>query len=72
MTWRVIRGSALGALNGEAQWEAKIDELMEAVDKQVLMPKRAIDQPFLMPDRKTSSRSRGAGRCHGKDRAQAR
>ena len=29
----VIRGSALGALNGEAQWEAKIDELMEAVDK---------------------------------------
>ena len=45
----VIRGSALGALNGEAQWEAKIDELMEAVDKQVPMPKRAIDQPFLMP-----------------------
>ena len=31
----VIRGSALGALNGEAQWEAKIDELMEAVDKNV-------------------------------------
>ena len=29
----VIRGSALGALNGEAKWEAKIDELMEAVDK---------------------------------------
>jgi elongation factor Tu len=29
----VIRGSALGALNGEAQWEAKIDELMAAVDK---------------------------------------
>src|ERR1700742_2013571 len=31
----VIRGSALGGLNGEAQWEAKIDELMEAVDKNV-------------------------------------
>ncbi|MDE2339602.1 MAG: hypothetical protein KGL21_00835, partial [Alphaproteobacteria bacterium] len=45
----VIRGSALGALNGEAQWEAKIDELMEAVDKSVPMPARAIDQPFLMP-----------------------
>ena len=45
----VIRGSALGALNGEAQWEAKIDELMEAVDKSVPMPQRAIDQPFLMP-----------------------
>jgi len=45
----VIRGSALGALNGEAQWEAKIDELMEAVDKNVPLPARAIDQPFLMP-----------------------
>ena len=45
----VIRGSALGALNGEAQWEAKIDELMEAVDKYVPQPDRAIDLPFLMP-----------------------
>ena len=34
----VIRGSALGALNGEAKWEAKIDELMEAVDKNVPQP----------------------------------
>ena len=45
----VIRGSALGGLNGEAQWEAKIDELMDAVDKNVPLPERAIDQPFLMP-----------------------
>src|SRR6266704_5748 len=45
----IIRGSALGALNGEAQWEAKIDELMEAVDKYVPQPERAIDLPFLMP-----------------------
>ena len=45
----VIRGSALGALNGEAKWEAKIDELMEAVDKYVPQPDRAIDLPFLMP-----------------------
>jgi elongation factor Tu len=45
----VVRGSALGALNGEAQWEAKIDELMDAVDKNVPLPARAIDQPFLMP-----------------------
>src|ERR1700742_1466533 len=45
----VIRGSALGGLNGEAQWEKKIDELMEAVDKYVPQPERAIDQPFLMP-----------------------
>src|ERR1700723_2795194 len=45
----VIRGSALGGLNGETQWEAKIDELMAAVDKNVPLPARAIDQPFLMP-----------------------
>jgi elongation factor Tu len=45
----VIRGSALGALNGEAQWEAKIDELMEAVDTYVPQPNRAVDLPFLMP-----------------------
>ena len=45
----VVRGSALGALNGEAQWEAKIDELMEAVDKNVPQPDRLVDLPFLMP-----------------------
>jgi elongation factor Tu len=45
----VIRGSALGALNGEPKWEAKIDELMEAVDTYVPRPDRAIDLPFLMP-----------------------
>jgi elongation factor Tu len=45
----VIRGSALGALNGEPQWEAKIDELMDAVDKYVPQPERAVNLPFLMP-----------------------
>jgi len=45
----VIRGSALGALNGEPQWEAKVDELMEAVDTYVPRPDRAVDRPFLMP-----------------------
>ena len=45
----VIRGSALGALNGEPQWEAKVEELMEAVDKYVPRPDRAIDLAFLMP-----------------------
>ena len=45
----VIRGYALGALNGDPKWEAKIDELMEAVDKYVPRPDRAIDLPFLMP-----------------------
>jgi elongation factor Tu len=48
-TLPVIRGSALGALNGEAKWEKSIDELMDAVDKNVPLPARAIDQPFLMP-----------------------
>ncbi|HEV8525577.1 MAG TPA: elongation factor Tu, partial [Terriglobales bacterium] len=45
----VVRLSALGALNGEAQWEKKIDELMAAVDKYVPLPQREIDKPFLMP-----------------------
>ena len=45
----IIRGSALGALNGEAKWEAKVDELMEAVDKFIPQPERAVDLPFLMP-----------------------
>jgi elongation factor Tu len=45
----VIRGSALGALNGEAKWEKSIDELMEAVDKYVPLPQREVDKPFLMP-----------------------
>jgi elongation factor Tu len=45
----VVRVSALGALNGEEQWEKGILELMEAVDNYVPMPPRAIDKPFLMP-----------------------
>ncbi|HYN15988.1 MAG TPA: elongation factor Tu [Terriglobales bacterium] len=45
----VIRGSALGALNGEAKWEKSIDELMDAVDKYVPLPAREVDKPFLMP-----------------------
>jgi elongation factor Tu len=45
----IIRGSALGALNGEAKWEAKVDELMDAVDKFIPQPERAVDLPFLMP-----------------------
>ena len=45
----VIRGSALLALNGDPKWEAKIDELMEAVDTCVPRPDRAVDKPFLMP-----------------------
>jgi len=45
----VIQGSALGALNGEAQWEEKIIELMEAVDTTIPTPERDVDKPFLMP-----------------------
>ena len=45
----VIHGSALGALNGEQQWKAKILELAEAFDTYLPDPVRAIDQPFLLP-----------------------
>jgi len=45
----VIKGSALGALNGEAEWEDKIMELMEAVDNWIPLPEREVDKPFLMP-----------------------
>ncbi|MBI2259102.1 MAG: elongation factor Tu [Flavobacteriia bacterium] len=45
----VIQGSALGALNGEDKWVAKIDELMEAVDTYIELPPREVDKPFLMP-----------------------
>ncbi len=45
----VIRGSALGALNGEEKWEKTILELMEAVDKFVPLPVRDVDKPFAMP-----------------------
>ena len=45
----IIRGSALGALNGEPQWEEKVMELMAAVDEWIPLPPRDIDKPFLMP-----------------------
>ena len=45
----VIRGSALGALNGEKQWEDKILELANALDTYIPEPKRDIDHPFLLP-----------------------
>jgi elongation factor Tu len=45
----VIRGSALGALNGEAQWEDKVMELMNAVDEYIPIPPRENEKPFLMP-----------------------
>jgi elongation factor Tu len=45
----VVKVSALGALNGEPEWEKTVDELMEAVDKYIPMPQRDVDRPFLMP-----------------------
>jgi elongation factor Tu len=48
-TTPVIRGSALGGLNAEPQWEAKIMELMDAVDSFIPQPTREVDKPFLMP-----------------------
>ncbi len=45
----VIRGSALGALNGEPQWVEKVMELMNAVDEYIPIPPRETDKPFLMP-----------------------
>ena len=44
----VIRGSALKALEGDATWGAKIDELMAAVDAWVPTPERDTEKPFLM------------------------
>src|SRR6185369_5065785 len=44
----VIRGAALPALNGEAKWEEKIGELLDALDSYIPEPVRDIDKPFLM------------------------
>jgi elongation factor Tu len=45
----VIRGSALNALNGDAEGEKQVDELMAAVDSYIPTPARQVDKPFLMP-----------------------
>jgi elongation factor Tu len=45
----VIKGSALGALEGDEKWEEKILELMDAVDNWIPTPERDIEKPFLMP-----------------------
>jgi len=45
----VIQGSALGALNGEAQWEEKVIELADQLDTYIPEPERAIDGAFIMP-----------------------
>lgn len=45
----IIRGSALGALNGEEKWVNTVKELMAAVDSYIPLPPREVDKPFLMP-----------------------
>ena len=45
----IIRGSALGALNGEPEWEEKVMELMAACDEWIPLPPRDVEKPFLMP-----------------------
>src|SRR5467141_122986 len=45
----VIKGSALGALNGEEKWEKTVEELMAAVDTYIPTPVRDVEKPFLMP-----------------------
>lgn len=45
----IVQGSALGALNGEAEWEERIIELLEALDTYIPEPERAVNMPFLMP-----------------------
>ena len=45
----IIRGSALGALNGEPKWVEKVLELMDAVDSYIPLPVRENEKPFLMP-----------------------
>jgi elongation factor Tu len=48
-TTPIIRGSALGALNGDPKWEAKVLELLEVLDTYIPTPQRIVDKPFLMP-----------------------
>jgi len=45
----IIQGSALGALNGEAQWVKTVEDLMDAVDSYIELPPRDVDKAFLMP-----------------------
>ena len=46
---KVVKGAALPALNGDAKWEATIDELLAALDTEIPEPVREVDKPFLMP-----------------------
>ena len=45
----IIQVSALKALEGDPEWVAKVEELMDAVDEYIPTPERDMDKPFLMP-----------------------
>jgi len=47
-TAKIVRGAALPALQGDAKWEASIDELLAALDTEIPQPQREVDKPFLM------------------------
>ena len=49
MTLRWCGSSALKALEGDVEWQAKVMELMDAVDDSIPEPVRDLDKPFLMP-----------------------
>ena len=45
----IVRGSALGALNGVEKWVKSVETLMDTVDEWIQEPEREVDKPFLMP-----------------------
>jgi elongation factor Tu len=51
----IVRGSALGAMEGKKEWEESVVNLMETVDTFLPIPKRQVDKPFLMPIEDTYS-----------------
>ena len=61
----VIQGSALKALEGEAEWEEKIVELGEALDSYIPEPERDIDKPFILANRRRILNLRPWYSCNG-------
>ena len=60
----VIRGSAIQAINGDAAWIAKIQELFDALDTFIPQPTREVDKPFIMPVEDVFSITGQIGRAH--------
>jgi elongation factor Tu len=60
----IVKGSALKALNGDAEQEAQIMSLVAAIDDYIPVPERPVDQPFLMPVEDVFN-IEGRGTCRG-------